>query len=251
MSGNRPFALTIAGLDPSGGAGILADIKTFEQHQVNGFAIMTANTIQTENKFYEIEWTNLSFVIRSIETFFLSYKISVVKIGIVPSLHYLNRILSTIKLLSPSTKIVWDPVLKSTTNFEFMNLEDQLDLNKILSKIDLITPNYNEMEILFPGFLQNTFLLENEIQTCILLKGGHNAANIGCDRLFLKNEIIDLLPSEKVCFEKHGSGCVLSAAIAANLALNQSEIEACKNAKIYIEKYLSSTSTLIGYHYVP
>ncbi|MBS7230010.1 hydroxymethylpyrimidine/phosphomethylpyrimidine kinase [Flavobacterium psychroterrae] len=250
MSKNRPVALTIAGFDPTGGAGVLADIKTFEQHQVTGFAIMTANTIQTENEFHAIQWTDLSFVIRSIETFFQNYTINAVKIGIVPSLHYLNRILSTIKLLSPATKIVWDPVLKSTTKFEFMRIKDQLDLDKILSKIDLITPNYNEIEILFPGFISNELWHQNEILSAILLKGGHNPSEIGTDRLFLKNEIIDLLPSDKKCFEKHGSGCVLSSAIAANLAINQSQTEACKNAKTYIEKYLSSTSTLIGYHYV-
>ncbi|KAF2508016.1 hydroxymethylpyrimidine/phosphomethylpyrimidine kinase [Flavobacterium zhairuonense] len=250
MSENRPFVLTIAGLDPSGGAGILADIKTFEQHKVSGFAIATANTIQTENKFYEIQWINLSFVIRSIETLFLSYKITAVKIGIVPSLHYLNRILSTIKLLSPSTQIVWDPVLKSTTEFDFLNIEDHSDLLKILSKIDLITPNHIEIEQLLPGFIKENLWIENEISTAILLKGGHNLNAIGKDQLFLKNEIIDLFPSEKYCSEKHGSGCVLASAIASNLALNQPLEVACKNAKTYIEKYLSSTSTLIGYHYV-
>jgi len=246
MSKNRPYVLTIAGLDPSGGAGILADIKTFEQHKVTGFAISTANTIQTENQFYEIQWTDLSFVIRSIETLFLNYKISVVKIGIVSSLHDLNQILSIIKQLSPSTKIVWDPVLKSTTKFEFMNIEDQLDLNKILSKIDLITPNFHEAEILFPDYISK----ENKFSTNILLKGGHNEKALGTDRLFLKDEVLELLPSEKNCFEKHGSGCVLSSAIASNLALNQPVKEACKNSKIYIENYLSSTTTLIGYHYV-
>lgn len=250
MSANRPFALSIAGLDPSGGAGVFADVKTFEQHKVTGFAVSTANTIQTENQFYEIQWTDLSFLIRSIETLFLNYKISAVKIGIVSSLYDLNRIVSTIKLLSTLTKIVWDPVLKSTTEFEFMKIEDQSDLNKILSKIDLITPNYNEAKILFPDFIPNKTGLQNEIPTALLLKGGHNSEEIGADRLFLKNEIIDLLPSEKNCFEKHGSGCVLSAAIASNLALNQTLHEACKNAKTYIENYLSSTSTLIGYHYV-
>lgn len=250
MSENRPFALTIAGLDPSGGAGILADIKTFEQHKVNGFAVITANTIQTEDTFYEIQWTDLSFVIRSIETLFLSYKISVVKIGIVPSAHYLNRILSTIKLLSPTTQIVWDPVLKSTTKFEFLSINDHSDLNKIVSKIDLITPNYHEIEVLYPGFISKKLWLQNEIPAPVLLKGGHNETAIGTDHLFLKNEVFDLLPSDKKCFEKHGSGCVLSSAIASNLALNQTLLEACKNAKIYIEKYLSSTSTLIGYHYV-
>ncbi|MFC0779760.1 hydroxymethylpyrimidine/phosphomethylpyrimidine kinase [Flavobacterium sp. HJSW_4] len=246
MSTDRPFVLTIAGLDPSGGAGILADVKTFEQHKVTGFAISTANTIQTENQFYEIQWTDLSFVIRSIETLFLNYKINVVKIGIVSSLYDLNRIVSTIKMLSPSTKIVWDPVLKSTTKFEFMNIEDRIDLNKILSKIDLITPNYHEAKILFPDFISK----ENEFSTNVLLKGGHNEKALGTDHLFLKDEVLELLPSEKNCFEKHGSGCVLSSAIASNLALNQTIKEACKNAKIYIENYLSSTSTLIGYHYV-
>lgn len=246
MSADRPFVLTIAGLDPSGGAGILADIKTFEQHKVTGFAISTANTIQTENQFYEIQWTDLSFIMRSIETFLLNYKISVVKIGIVSSLYDLERIVSTIKLLSPSTKIVWDPVLKSTTKFEFMEVQNHLSLNKTLSKIDLITPNYHEAEILFPDFISK----ENEFSTNILLKGGHNQKDLGTDRLFLKNEILELLPSNQKCFEKHGSGCVLSSAIASNLALNQTLEMACKNAKIYIENYLSSTPTLIGYHYV-
>lgn len=251
MSTNRPFVLSIAGFDPTGGAGVLADIKTFEQHQVTGFAIITANTIQTESSFLEIQWTDLSFVIHSIETLFQSYNIRAVKIGIIPSLDYLNQILSTIKTLSPATKIVWDPVLKSTTKFEFMKMKDQSSLNQVLSKIDLITPNYNEAEILFPGFISNQLWHKNNIPTSVLLKGGHNFSEIGTDRLFLKYEIIDLLPSNKECFEKHGSGCVLSSAIAANLALGQTLKEACKNAKTYIEKFLSSTSTLIGYHYVP
>ena len=249
MSTNRPIALSIAGFDPIGGAGVLADIKTFEQHQVTGFAITTANTIQTENEFFEIEWTDLNFVTRSIETLFQNYKIKAVKIGIVPSLDYLNQILSTINALSPTTQIVWDPVLKSTTDFNFITIKNQLDLNKMLSKIDLITPNYNEAEILFPGFISNQLGLQKGIPCAILLKGGHNPVEIGTDRLFLKNEIIDLLPSNK-CFEKHGSGCVLSSAIASNLALNQTLTEACKNAKTYIEKFLSSNSTLIGHHYV-
>ncbi|UWY29825.1 hydroxymethylpyrimidine/phosphomethylpyrimidine kinase [Flavobacterium sp. TR2] len=250
MSENRPFALTIAGLDPTGGAGILADIKTFELHKVSGFAIATANTIQTENEFHKIEWININFVIRSIETLFENYKINAVKIGIVPSLSYLNRILSSIKLVSPNTKIVWDPVLKSTTEFDFLSIEDRSDLNQILSKIDLITPNYIEIEQLLPGFIKDHLWIENEISTAILLKGGHNSNEIGKDQLFLKNKIIDLFPTEKKCSEKHGSGCVLSSAIASNLALNQTLESSCQNAKTYIEKYLSSTSTLIGYHYV-
>ena len=250
MSKNRPFALSIAGLDPSGGAGILADTKTFEQHHVQGLAISTANTIQTDCKFYEIEWTSLDFVLRSIKKLFKNYPVKSVKIGIVPSFVYLNEVVSLIKKLNRNTVIVWDTVLKSSTEFEFLTIENQTDLQKTLSKIDLITPNYEEILQLYPNFISEKLWVKNELPTAILLKGGHNHAALGTDYLFLKSNLIELLPT-KINFQpKHGSGCVLSSAITANLALGHDIKTACSEAKVYIEKYLNSTSSLIGYHYV-
>ena len=146
MSENRPIVLTIAGFDPSGGAGVLADTKTFEQHKVYGFAINTGNTIQTENAFHKIQWTPIDFVLESITTLLDSYAISVVKIGIVPSLDYLRQIVFCLKKHSPSIKIIWDPVLKSSTEFEFLSLKNQKTLIEILQQIVLITPNYNEIK---------------------------------------------------------------------------------------------------------
>lgn len=250
MSENRPFVLTIAGLDPSGSAGILADCKTFEQHRVYGLAISTGNTIQTEKEFFKIEWTALDFVLESIKTLFENYNIKAVKIGIVPSLSYLKEIIISIKNLSPSTLIVWDTVLKSTTEFNFITIENKSDLQEILSKIDLITPNYNEITKLFPDFNFEKDNLNKEILTAILLKGGHNSQAIGTDFLYTQNKVFMLSPNNTNCHAKHGSGCVLSSAIAANLALGLEMKSACSNAKIYIEKYLNTTSTLIGYHYV-
>jgi hydroxymethylpyrimidine/phosphomethylpyrimidine kinase len=250
MSENRPFVLSIAGYDPIGGAGVLADVKTFEQHQVTGFAITTANTIQTENMFYEILWIDLNFVIRSIETLILTYNINVVKIGIVPDLPYLNRILKSIKLSSPATQIVWDPVLKSSTNFDFTEIDNDILLNEILSRIDLITPNYDEIMILFPDFISEKTWINNDLSTAILLKGGHNEIDLGTDYLFEKGNILKLKPNGNNLKTKHGSGCVLSSAIAANLALGYDIKTACLEAKLYIEKYLGSSSSLIGYHYV-
>lgn len=250
MSENRPFVLTIAGFDPSGGAGVLADSKTFEQHHVTGLAINTGNTIQTEKEFFEIEWTSLDFVLRSIKTLFESYDIKVVKIGIIPSLNYLKEIILSIKKLSPKTQIVWDTVLKSTTEFDFITIENKSDLIEILAEIDLITPNYNEITKLFPDFDFNKSPLDKQISTAILLKGGHNTKAIGTDYLYSQNDIFVLSPNNNKCNAKHGSGCVLSSAITANLALGQDIKSACINAKIYIEKYMNSTTTLIGYHYV-
>ena len=251
MSKNRPFALTIAGFDPSAGAGVLADIKTFEQHKIYGFAITTGNTIQTEKDFFEIQWNNLAFVLKSVEKLFASYSIKAVKIGIVPSLDYLKQIVFTLKKLSPKTKIVWDTVLKSSTDFNFINIENQNILIEILTKIDLITPNYKEILQLVPKVVNAETTAKLLSEYCsVLLKGGHNPNEIGVDYLYINNTTHQLLPKTQKCHEKHGSGCVLSSAITANLALGQNLQKACQNAKIYTENYLLSNPTKLGFHHV-
>lgn len=252
MSANRPFVLSIAGFDPSAGAGVLADIKTFEQHRVYGFAVNTGNTIQTENEFVEMQWTDLGFVLKSLEKLFNNYTIKAVKIGIVPSLKYLKQIVFILKKLSPKTKIVWDTVLKSTTEFDFLTIENQTILIEILKEIDLITPNYNEILQLAPeGINAETTAILLSKYCPVLLKGGHNPKEIGIDYLYLENEFFSFSPNTNTqIFDKHGSGCVLSSAITANLALEQDLKTACVNAKIYIETYLQSNPTKLGHHYV-
>lgn len=251
MPENRPFVLTIAGFDPSGGAGVLADIKTFEQHHVYGFAVNTGNTIQTENQFFEMHWTDKAFVVRSLDKLFKNYAIKAVKIGIVPSLDYLNDIVFAIKKLSPKTKIVWDTVLKSTTEFRFITIENQAVLIEILKKIDLITPNYNEILQLSAAEKNPDLIAQDVSKHCaVLLKGGHNPLAIGVDCLYTGKEIFRLAPNTTLAFEKHGSGCVLSSAITANLALGQNLKTACTTAKKYIETYLESNETKLGYHHV-
>jgi hydroxymethylpyrimidine/phosphomethylpyrimidine kinase len=252
MSVNRPFVLTIAGFDPSGGAGVLADVKTFEQHRVYGFAINTGNTIQTEKEFFEMQWTDLDFVLKSLEKLFDNYKIKAVKIGIVPSLDYLKKIILAIKKLSPKTKIIWDTVLKSTTEFDFLNIENQNSSIEILKEIDLITPNYDEiLQLSSKGLNAETTAILLSKYCPVLLKGGHNPNEIGFDYLYLKNEFIRLAPNNNTeIFDKHGSGCVLSSAITVNLALEQDLKTACINAKKYIESFLQSNPTKLGYHYV-
>ena len=252
MPTNRPFVLSIAGFDPSAGAGVLADIKTFEQHRVYGFAINTANTIQTENEFFEMQWTDLDFVLKSTEKLFDNYDIKAVKIGIVPSLDYLKQLVFVIKNISPKTKIVWDTVLKSTTEFDFMAIDNQTILMEILKKTHLITPNYDEI-------LQLTSKVINAPTTSILLskhcpvllKGRHNPTEIGFDYLYMENEYFSIAPNVNAkLFDKHGSGCTLSTAITANLALGHDLKTACVQAKKYIETFLQSNTTKLGYHYV-
>lgn len=99
MSKHRPFVLSLAGFDPSAGAGVLADVKTFEMQKVYGLAVITGNTIQTEDRFLKMEWMNTSWVIDSLNHLAKQYEVQAVKIGIIPSLETLDTYLKTIKLL--------------------------------------------------------------------------------------------------------------------------------------------------------
>jgi hydroxymethylpyrimidine/phosphomethylpyrimidine kinase len=114
-------------------AGVLTDIKTFEQHRVYGFAITTANTIQTENQFLAIQWTEIAFVLRSIEELLKNYPIKAVKIGIVPSLAYLQEIVLALKGFRQNKFL--GHRLKSSTEYDFLNIKNQSVLVKILKSI--------------------------------------------------------------------------------------------------------------------
>ena len=249
MSENRPYILTIAGFDPSAGAGILADIKTFEQLKTYGIAIPTAYTIQTENQFIEVEWVVIEKVLFQIELFLKEYTIQAIKIGIVSSLSDLKLIIQKIRNINYKVPIVWDTVLKSTTEFSFLEIENQQDLEAILQSIQLITPNHDEVLKLIPNSIsveENLNYLRNH--TAVLWKGGHKNEAKGTDILLTKNKQISIQPTLDNCSEKHGSGCVLSSAIAAYLSFDENLETACRKAKLYTEKILQSNLSKLAYH---
>ena len=148
MHTERPFIMSIAGFDPSGGAGLLADIKTFEQLKVQGLGVCTAITIQTADRCVSLKWEPLEEISSAINVLMNNYTIDVVKIGIVKDAEFLTKIINTIKLNNPKAKIIWDPVLKSTSEFSFFNLNTISELKNVLNQIHLITPNFNEYKIL-------------------------------------------------------------------------------------------------------
>lgn len=251
MSENRPFVLTIAGFDPSAGAGILADIKTFEQLKTYGIAITTACTIQTEHKFIKLDWVALEKILLQIELFLEEYEVKAIKIGIVSSLFDLKSIIQKIRSIDAHVPIIWDTVLKSTTDFSFLEIENQDDLESILKSIQLITPNHDEVLKLIPqGISVEENLNYLRSFTSVLWKGGHKYYHKGTDILFTNDEEIWIEPLLENCSEKHGSGCVLSSAITAYLCLGENLEKACIKAKIYTETLLESNTSKLGYHYV-
>ncbi|NAS31268.1 hydroxymethylpyrimidine/phosphomethylpyrimidine kinase [Flavobacteriaceae bacterium R38] len=248
----RPNVLTIAGFDPSAGAGILADIKTLETLKCYGFAVCTANTVQNDVSFESCIWTEEKEIKAQIAILLDRFKVDVVKIGVIKNWKLLNEIIDFLLERNDKLKVVVDPVISSSTHFEFHESSaksSENEFDKMLKKIYLLTPNYNEIERLY-----NDKTLEESIQhisgmTNLFLKGGHKKEMIGVDELFtVGGKRFVLNPKGKNISEKHGSGCVLSSAIAGYLALGFSLLKACYRGKRYTEKVLSSNNSLLGYH---
>lgn len=248
MPEERKYVMTIAGFDPSGGAGLLADVKTFEQHHVHGLSVNTANTLQTATKFHAVQWVSLEDVLKSIDVLLDEYPVKVIKTGVVSSFEFLLEIVTHIKNKNAGIKIIVDPIIRSSTGFDFQKDDQRKNLISVLENIFLITPNIGEAMTLM-NTANAKEAAKNISQYCnVLLKGGHNNNEKGVDHLYTEDVCYQLQPSETNASEKHGSGCVLSAAISANLALGLDLRTACVEAKKYVEKFLSSNKTLLGYH---
>jgi hydroxymethylpyrimidine/phosphomethylpyrimidine kinase len=250
MPGERKFVMSIAGFDPSGGAGLLADMKTFEQHMVYGLSVNTANTIQTARSFYAIQWMTLEEVIATADTLLEAFPVEVVKTGIMQSFDFLNEVVTFVKSRNPQIRIVVDPVLSASAGFDFQATVQETQLRQVLEKIYLLTPNINEARSLTGEQDADVAARKLSALCHVLLKGGHSEQDTGVDYLYFHQQCIALKPTQTDLVPKHGSGCVLSAAIVANLAHGNDLLTSCRKAKTYIEKFLNSNSSPLGYHYV-
>jgi hydroxymethylpyrimidine/phosphomethylpyrimidine kinase len=248
-NGNRPFVLSIAGFDPSAGAGVLADVKTFEACGTYGMGVVSALTYQNDIAFEKVEWLTFSQIVEQIEMLQKRFQFDYIKIGLIENLDVLNQLISYLTSHISHPKIIWDPILKASAGFEFHNEINKNVLEKICTQLYLITPNVPEALKLGVDndSKKNSQYLS---QFCnVYLKGGHNSEKKGNDILFEKNgkEVLFQSETENV-FQKHGSGCVLSSAITAYLAKGFSIETACVEAKKYITKFLLRNDSLLGYH---
>lgn len=249
----RPYVLTIAGFDPSAGAGVLADIKTFEANKVYGLAVPSALTFQNDIEFKEVEWIALDKIIAQIEILQNRFQFEYIKIGLIENLEILVQLISYFKTnpnsKSLNPKFIWDPILKASAGYGFHKDVNNKLLQTICKEIYLITPNIPEALILGTSddAIKNAEHLQ---QFCnVYLKGGHAIDNKGKDYLFTnEGKQFSFKPKTKEVFPKHGSGCVLSSAITANLAKGIKIHPACLRAKEYTSNFLVSNKTLLGYH---
>jgi len=241
-------ALSIAGFDPSGGAGILADIKTWALLGIKGKGVITALTIQSGKRF--ISWTSVSeeYFINSLKIIFQDFFIKGVKIGMIGNTKLLS-ILASILLENRKhiSFIVLDPVLKATLGKNLFDKEkDYIEALKqeLLPIVDYVTPNLEEFILLFE-YNKNLDLQEYGFSAIekyklkgIIITGIENK-NLGKGDLFLKNNFQSFfLPTKELPFNFHGTGCVFSSAFLGFLLKGFFPEKAFEKSKNWLYLYL-------------
>jgi hydroxymethylpyrimidine/phosphomethylpyrimidine kinase len=249
MKATRPYVLSIAGFDPSAGAGILSDIKTFEANRVYGLGACSAITYQDDQHFEGLKWIPASEILLQVNAVLRKFPVACVKIGLIESLETALFLIREMKKIRPDILIVWDPILKASAGFEFHSKPNLAVLHELCAGLTLITPNIPEAVELGETGAAELNAAGLSAFCPVFLKGGHSEKKTGEDFLFLKNgkrisfggRTFDIKP-------KHGSGCILSAAITARLAKGADLEKACLLGKEYALGVLESNESLLGYH---
>lgn len=248
MQETHRYVISIAGFDPSAGAGVLADIKTFEQLGVYGLGVCSAVTVQTESSVDSVQWISYREIIAQLQALLEKYPVQFMKIGIVENFGVLKNVLGYLKEHYPDAAVIWDPVLKASAGFTFHDSVNQQELIDCCSKVFLLTPNATEATMLAgePVVLKAAAQLQSFTQ--VLLKS-YEAPDGMYDVLFGDGKQRYFKTAMLNGFEKHGSGCVLSAAVTAFLALGNDLKTSCELAKSYTFEFLQSTPGLLGTHH--
>jgi hydroxymethylpyrimidine/phosphomethylpyrimidine kinase len=241
------YAMTIAGFDGSGGAGILADIKAMKDFGVYGCSVCTALTVQNESSFSDPGFLPWEKVRVQLEKLWEVRAYKYVKIGLVENAEMLQNIVEWLRAKSEDIFIIWDPIMGATAGYRFFSDDDADRFFPVFSAIDLITPNQYEYAYLGLGVADSRSELLVGKKTSILLKGGHAEGENSTDTLWHEGKIFKFTSKRFAGVDKHGSGCTLSSAILANVALGKSLPESCQAAKLYIEKFLAGGEGRVGW----
>lgn len=233
-------ALTIAGSDSGGGAGIQADLKAFAAHGVFGMSVITAVTAQNTLEVRSVQNIDLSIIKDQIEAVFDDLPVDAVKIGMLSSPETVEVVADSLKKYKPDF-IVLDPVMVSKGGHHLLQEEAITALKKQMVPLaTVITPNIPEAEVLTGIRIQTA---EDQMDVCraihklgaktVLLKGGHLSGD-PID-LFFDGKEFHWINGERIHTKNtHGTGCTLSSAIAANLAKGAFLKAAIEQSKSYI-----------------
>jgi hydroxymethylpyrimidine/phosphomethylpyrimidine kinase len=236
-----PVALSIAGSDSCAGAGIQADLKTFQAHNVYGLSAITAVTAQNTQGVYAVQEVQPEIVREQILCLFNDIGIDAVKIGMVSSVGIVKAVARALQETKPKA-VVLDPVMVSKSGHALLAPQAREALQQELFPLaDLITPNLQEAELLLGERISSLQEMEQAARQLsrlgpgqVVLKGGHLQGPQAVD-VYYDGRSFEYLQKEFIATRNtHGTGCTFSSAIAACLARGSSWLEAVEQAKEYV-----------------
>jgi hydroxymethylpyrimidine/phosphomethylpyrimidine kinase len=247
-----PIALTIAGSDSSGGAGIQADLKTFAALGVYGASVITALTAQNTAGVSAIHQVPPEFVTAQMDAVFSDLSIGAVKIGMVAQTGTIEAIEAGLTRWSPK-HVILDPVMVASSGDRLLAPEAVAALrSKLIPRASLITPNLPEAAALLDEPIaegeaaiesQGKRLLELGC-SAVLIKGGHGQGAESIDYLITAKAIVALAAPRIATKNTHGTGCSLSSAVAAGLAKREEMEMAVRNAKAWVSAAIAAADRL-------
>ncbi len=239
-----PVCLTIAGVDPSGGAGIIADIKTFFAFGCYPAAAIASITYQNTQRVFGATHQSAEELRKQVEPIVDDLEVAAVKTGMLPTAEIIEETARLIRVHSLKN-IVVDPVVRSTSGFDLI---DGAALKRLIEMLfplaDIVTPNIQEAERISGVAIEDetdiaaaAAIMSEMGARAVLIKGGHlRQGGEAVDHLFIGGEHHRVAGPFFETTSTHGTGCTLAAAIAANLALGESLTDAVRIAKDFVNE---------------
>ncbi|MFC4527669.1 bifunctional hydroxymethylpyrimidine kinase/phosphomethylpyrimidine kinase [Dyella halodurans] len=239
-----PIALTIAGSDSGGGAGIQADLKTFHARGVHGLSVIAAITSQNTRGVTAVHSVPLKHIQSQIAAVFDDFPIGAVKTGMLGSAAVTRLVAKEMRVRQPAWLVV-DPVMIATSGARLLDTDAvQAMVDELIPLADVLTPNLPEAEALLGRKLRTPKDFDHAGEALlgfgarsVLLKGGHADERDVVDRYYDDRGVMELR-HPRMPIEGHGTGCTLASAIAAELAKGQAPRSAVRRAVAYVHRAL-------------
>lgn len=231
----RPVVLCFSGLDPSGGAGLQADIETIAALGGHAAVICTALTVQDSQRVYGFEAVSAELVRRQAEAVLSDLPVAAIKLGMLGSAAIAEAIGALLKQ-NPHIPVVLDPVLAANSGGNLAHDDLAQGLLRLFAFATVVTPNSVEARRLAHTDDMEAaikFLLAQRAKA-ILLKGGHEPGTTILNQLYSAHGLLHQSQTPRLDGEFHGSGCTLAAALALGLARGQNLVDAIASAEAFV-----------------
>ncbi|HKM87621.1 MAG TPA: bifunctional hydroxymethylpyrimidine kinase/phosphomethylpyrimidine kinase [Xanthobacteraceae bacterium] len=246
-----PIAVTIAGSDSSGGAGIEADLKTFSALGVYGACVITALTAQNTKGVFAIHDVPADFIAAQINAVFADLDVGAVKIGMLANAPAIDVVAAALDRYRPRN-VVLDPVMIASSGERLLREDAIGRLRDLVGRARALTPNLPEAAALLDATLAHDEA-EMRVQAvkllalgagAVLIKGGHGSGPESVDLLVEADTCLRLAAPRVATKNTHGTGCTLASALAAGLAKGLSLEQAARQAKSYVSAAIAAADRL-------